>query len=460
MSAETSTDIGGAGAAAVIAAARPGTAITDWHPEDAAFWERQGSSVARRNLIFSILAEHLGFSVWSLWSVFVLFLGPSYHVDTAGKFYLTTVPTVVGSVLRLPYTFAVAKFGGRNWTVFSASLLLVPCILAAFMLHPGVSYTALMIIAAVAGVGGGNFASSMANINAFYPERLKGAALGLNAGGGNIGVATVQLLGLLVIATAGVAHPRIILAVYIPLVVIAALCAALFMNNLTHMRNDKRAMRDVTKDAHTWIMSLLYIGTFGSFIGYSFAFGQVLQVQFHDTPRQAADVVWLGPLLGSLIRPVGGALADRIGGAKVTFWNFVAMAVAAGLVLVASLDKSLPLFITGFVLLFVFSGIGNGSAYKMIPAIFRAKADAGMLDGADPAAAQREGRRLAGALIGVAAAIGAFGGAVVNVAFRESFLTYKSGNAAYIGIIAFYGLCFIVTWAVYLRQGPRKLAGV
>jgi NNP family nitrate/nitrite transporter-like MFS transporter len=381
-------------------------------------------------------------------------------VDTAGKFYLTTVPTVVGSILRLPYTFAVAKFGGRNWTVFSATLLLVPCILAAFYLHPGVSYTTLMLIAAIAGVGGGNFASSMANINAFYPERLKGAALGLNAGGGNIGVATVQLLGLLILATAGVAHPRLLLAVYIPLVVIAALCAALFMNNLTHMRNDKRAMRDVTKDGHTWIMSLLYIGTFGSFIGYSFAFGQVLQVQFHDTPRQAADVVWIGPLLGSLIRPLGGALADRVGGAKVTFWNFVAMAVAAAVVLVASLNKSLPLFVTGFVMLFVFSGIGNGSAYKMIPAIFRAKADAGLLSPADPAAAQREGRRLAGALIGVAAAIGAFGGAVVNFAFRESFLTYKSGTAAYIGFIAFYGLCFIVTWTVYLRPRTARLTGV
>jgi NNP family nitrate/nitrite transporter-like MFS transporter len=186
----------------------------------------------------------------------------------------------------------------------------------------------------------------------------------------------------------------------------------------------------------------------------------VLQVQFHDTPRQAADVVWLGPLLGSLIRPVGGALADRIGGAKVTFWNFVAMAVAAGLVLAASLEKSLPLFVTGFVMLFVFSGIGNGSAYKMIPAIFRAKADLAIADGAEPAPAQREGRRLAGALIGVAAAIGAFGGAVVNFVFRESFLTYKSGNAAYIGIIAFYGLCFVVTWAVYLRPRASRLSGV
>src|SRR5882757_5211243 len=166
MSAETST---GAGNTTVITPSRSGAAITDWHPEDAAFWEREGAGTARRNLILSIFAEHLGFSVWSLWSVFVLFLGPNYHVDTAGKFFLTTVPTVVGAVLRLPYTFAVARFGGRNWTMFSAALLLIPCILAAIMLKPGISYSTLMIIAAVAGVGGGNFASSMANINAFYP---------------------------------------------------------------------------------------------------------------------------------------------------------------------------------------------------------------------------------------------------------------------------------------------------
>ncbi|MBS2962514.1 NarK/NasA family nitrate transporter [Actinocrinis puniceicyclus] len=457
MSAETTT---GAGNTAVITPAGSRAAITDWRPEDAAFWEREGARTARRNLTLSIFAEHLGFSVWSLWSVFVLFLGPAYHIDAAGKFFLTMVPTIVGSVLRLPYTFAVARFGGRNWTVFSASLLLVPSILAAVVLKPGVSYSTLMIIAAVAGVGGGNFASSMANINAFYPERLKGAALGLNAGGGNVGVAVVQLLGLLVLATAGVAHPRLLLAVYIPLVVVAALLAALFMNNLTQLRNDKRGMRDATKDAHTWVMSLLYIGTFGSFIGYSFAFGQVLQVQFAQTPRHAADLVWLGPLLGSLIRPVGGALADRVGGAKVTFWNFVAMAACAGLVLAASQGKSLPLFVTGFVLLFAFSGIGNGSTYKMIPAIFRAKSQRAVAAGADPAEAQREARRLAGALIGIAAATGAFGGALVNFAFRESFLTYKSGNAAYIGFIAFYGLCFAVTWAVYLRPGPRRLAGV
>jgi NNP family nitrate/nitrite transporter-like MFS transporter len=447
----------------VAVPAQWGRWIDRWNPEDQEFWAAGGSSVARRNLIFSIASEHIGFSVWSLWSVLVLFLGPAYHIDAAGKFLLTSVPTLVGAVLRLPYTFAVARFGGRNWTVFSAALLLVPVILTAVILKPGVSFTELLIVAAVAGVGGGNFASSMTNINAYYPERLKGRALGLNAGGGNIGVAAVQLVGLLVLATAGKGHPRVVLYIYIPLIVLAALGAYLFMDNLTSVRSEKHAMRDVCRDGYTWVMSLLYIGTFGSFIGFGFAFGQVLQVQFKadfSTPIKAAYLTFLGPLLGSLIRPLGGWLADRVGGAVVTFWNFVAMAASAALVLVASTQKSLALFLVGFIALFVFSGLGNGSAYKMIPAIFRAKSAAHVEAGADPVAAGLEARRLAGALIGVAGAIGAFGGVLVNLAFRESFLTYKTGNAAYIAFLAYYAVCFAITWVVFLRPSPRRLAGV
>ncbi|MBO2454067.1 NarK/NasA family nitrate transporter [Actinomadura barringtoniae] len=437
--------------------------IEDWRPEDEEFWANGGAKVARRNLICSIFSEHIGFSVWTLWSVLVLFLGPAYGIDPAGKFMLTAVPALVGSVLRVPYTFAVARFGGRNWTIVSASLLLIPSVLAAFMIKPGVSYSTLVILAAIAGVGGGNFASSMANINAFYPQRLKGWALGINAGGGNLGVAVVQLVGLLVLATAGKGHPGYVAGLYIPFIVVAALASALYMDNLSQARNDKHAMRDVAKDPHTWIMSVLYIGTFGSFIGFGFAFGQVLQVQFKSdfaTPIDAAYLTFLGPLLGSFIRPVGGWLADRVGGAKVTFWNFVAMAVAAGLVLTASAQKSLGLFLTGFILLFVFSGLGNGSTYKMIPAIFRAKAQLGVANGGDPDQAEHEARRLAGALIGIAGAIGAFGGVLVNMAFRQSFLTYKTGDGAYIAFIAFYALCFALTWVVYLRTHSRKLVGV
>jgi NNP family nitrate/nitrite transporter-like MFS transporter len=424
--------------------------IDDWRPEDPEFWAETGAPVARRNLIFSIFSEHIGFSVWTLWSVLVLFLGPAYGIDPAGKFLLTAVPALVGSVLRIPYTFAVARFGGRNWTIISASLLLIPAVLAAFMIKPGVSYSTLVIIAAIAGVGGGNFASSMANINAFYPNRLKGWALGINAGGGNLGVAAVQLVGLFVLAVFGAGHPGIVAGIYIPLIVLAALGSALYMDNLSQARNAKRGMRDATREPDTWIMSLLYIGTFGSFIGFGFAFGQVLQVQFADvfsSPVKAAYLTFLGPLLGSLIRPVGGALADRLGGARVTFWNFVAMAVGASVVLLASQQRSLPLYLVGFIALFVFSGVGNGSTYKMIPAIFRGKHpnDEG------------EARRLSGAVIGIAGAIGAFGGVLVNLAFRQSFLTYQTADAAYLAFIAFYALCVLVTWVVYLRPATVRV---
>jgi NNP family nitrate/nitrite transporter-like MFS transporter len=363
------------------------------------------------------------------------------------------VPALVGSVLRIPYTFAVARFGGRNWTIISASLLLIPTLLAAFLIQPGVSYTTLIILAAIAGVGGGNFASSMANINAYYPDRLKGWALGINAGGGNLGVAAVQLVGLFVLATFGAGHPGIVAGIYIPLIVLAAVGSALFMDNLSQARNEKRGMRDAAREGHTWIMALLYIGTFGSFIGFGFAFGQVLQVQFaadFNTPVKAAYLTFLGPLLGSLIRPVGGALADRLGGARVTFWNFVAMAAGASIVLIASQLRSLPLYLVGFIALFIFSGIGNGSTYKMIPRIFSLKNPGN----------DHEARRLTGAVIGIAGAIGAFGGVLVNLAFRQSFLTYQTADAAYIAFIAFYALCVLVTWAVYLRSSGRRLAGV
>lgn len=437
--------------------------IDEWRPEDVQFWETTGKSVARRNLIFSVLSEHVGFSVWSLWSVLVLFLGPAYHIDPAGKFLLTALPTLVGAGLRLPYTFAVAKFGGRNFTIFSALLLLVPTVVIAIVLKPGVSYSTLLIAAALAGVGGGNFASSMTNINAFYPQRLKGWALGLNAGGGNLGVAVVQLVGLLVLATAGATHPRVMVAVYIPLIVLTALGAALTMDNLTMASNAKGAMRQVCRDGHTWVIALLYIGSFGSFIGFGFAFGQVLQVQFKSsfaTPVAAAYLTFLGPLLGSLVRPYGGKLADRLGGSRVTFWNFVAMAAGAGVVLTAALVKSLPLYLVGFILLFIFSGIGNGSTYKMIPAIFTAKAALKVQGGADFDQSARQAQRFSGAVIGIAGAIGAFGGVLVNLAFRQSFLVYQTATAAYIGFIVFYAVCFAVTWVVYVRKSENQLDGV
>ncbi|MFE6283129.1 nitrate/nitrite transporter [Streptomyces sp. NPDC057877] len=429
---------------------RGGRWIAHWDPENETFWRETGEKVAKRNLYFSVLSEHIGFSIWTMWSVLVLFMGPEYGLTPADKFLLTSMVTLVGAVVRVPYTFAVAIFGGRNWTIVSALLLLVPSVAAFVVMEPGTSFSTFLIVGLLAGVGGGNFASSMTNINAFFPLKQKGWALGLNAGGGNIGVPVIQLVALAIIgANAG---PRVLLGIYIPLIVVAAVLAALFMDNIENVKNDTGAAKDAARDAHTWIMSFLYIGTFGSFIGYSFAFGQVLTNQFDRTPLQAAYVTFIGPLLGSLIRPVGGRLADKYGGARITLYNFVGMGVATAVLIVAAMQESLALFTVAFVVLFVLTGLGNGSTFKMIPGIFQNKALARGLEGE---AAAAYGRRLSGASMGLIGAVGALGGVGINLAFRQSFISYGSGTGAFVAFLAFYVVCFVVTWAVYLRRTTR-----
>jgi MFS transporter, NNP family, nitrate/nitrite transporter len=457
--------------------------IEHWDAEDDDAWEgtggnAPGKAIAKRNLIWSIFAEHVGFSVWSIWSVMVLFMPQNvYHIDAAGKFYLVAVPTLVGAAMRIPYTVAPARFGGRNWTIVSALLLLIPTLLTLWaMKRPDTTYTTFVVVAAFAGFGGGNFASSMTNINAFYPQRLKGWALGLNAGGGNIGVPVIQLVGLLVIATFSHTAPEIVCAIYLVLIAVAALCAALFMDNLGNQRSNLGAMAEVLRFKHSWVMSFLYIGTFGSFIGFSFAFGQVLQINFlagGDNAAQAslhaAQIAFIGPLLGSIARPFGGKLSDRIGGGKVTLYTFAAMIFAAGILVSAGViddgtaaapsGEQMTAYVVGFILLFILSGIGNGSTYKMIPSIFEAKAQGHDDWTRDEKAAWS--RSMSGALIGFAGATGALGGVFINVVLRASYVSdARSATNAFWVFLGFYVVCAIVTWLVFLRvQTARAGAG-
>ncbi|BBY47096.1 putative integral membrane nitrite extrusion protein NarK3 [Mycolicibacterium arabiense] len=444
--------------------------IEHWDAEDVEAWNGGNDRIAKRNLIWSIVAEHVGFSIWSIWSVMVLFMPQDvYGIDAAGKFYLVAVPTLVGAFMRIPYTVAPAKFGGRNWTIVSALLLLIPTLLTLWaMQNPGTSYTTFMVVAAFAGFGGGNFASSMTNINAFYPQRLKGWALGLNAGGGNIGVPVIQLIGLLVIATVGNTAPELVCAIYLVLIALAALGSAFFMDNLRNQRSNLGALAEALRYKHSWVMSFLYIGTFGSFIGFSFAFGQVLQINYlagGDTPAQAAlhaaQISFLGPLLGSISRPFGGKLADRIGGGKITLYTFVAMIFAAGILVGsgtmddgaagAPTGAQMTGYVVGFIILFVLSGLGNGSTYKMIPSIFEAKAQD--KDGWSAEEKAAWSRRMSGALIGFAGAVGALGGVFINVSLRVSYTgADKSATSAFWVFLGFYVVCAIVTWFVFLRM--------
>lgn len=457
--------------------------IAEWDAEDVEAWEAGGKDIARRNLVWSVVAEHVGFSIWSIWSVMVLFMPMAqYGIDPAGKFFLVAVPTLVGAILRIPYTFATAKFGGRNWTIFSALVLLIPTVLTLYFMMNPASYTTFLIVAAFAGLGGGNFASSMTNINAFYPQREKGWALGLNAGGGNIGVPVIQLIGLLVIATVGNTAPEIVCAIYLVFIAIAAVGAALFMDNLDNQKTNSRSMIDVLRFTDSWWIAFLYIGTFGSFIGFSFAFGQILQINFlagltdgapatpaqqAEASLQAAQIAFIGPLLGSISRPFGGKLADRIGGGRITLYVFVAMIFSTGILVSASAwDDStagaatgtiMTLYVVGFILLFLLSGVGNGSVYKMIPAIFAAKSVA--LVGMSTEEQGAWSRRMSGALIGIAGAIGALGGVGINLVLRASYSgEAKSATMAFWVFLGFYVVCAIVTWAVYLRTTATTAA--
>lgn len=438
---------------------RAGRWVTRWEPENEDFWRHTGRRTARRNLVFSIFAEHLAFSVWLIWSAVAVSLPRAGFAFSADQlFWLVAVPNLVGAVLRLPYTVAVARFGGRNWTVVSTLLLLLPVALLVYCVTtPGTPYWMFLVAAAAAGVGGGNFASSMANISYFYPERDKGTALGVNAAGGNVGVAVVQLVAPLVIGVALVGaaqRPGVYLhsvaLVYLLPILAAVGCAWAFMDNLAVARASLREQLAVLRNRHAWVMSLLYVGTFGSFIGYSAAFPLLLDSQFAEADGRY--LAFLGPLVGSLARPPGGWLADRVGGARVTAVTFVLLAAGTGGVLLSLALHRFWLFLAAFLALFVVSGAGNGSTYRMIPAIFRADAkraaDAG--EPADRAAAR--GRVRAAAVIGLASAVGALGGFLIPRGFGMSITHTGSITAALTMFLAGYAVLLAVTWWFYLRH--------
>lgn len=481
---------------------RGGETIDDWRPEDEAFWDSVGRPVARRNLIWSIFSEHLGFSVWLLWSVSAAMLPKvGFDFTVSQLFVLVAIPNLVGALIRLPYTFAVPRFGGRTWTVISASLLLVPTLLFAWAVQsPEMPYWVFCLIAATAGLGGGNFASSMANINFFYPLRKKGTALGLNAAGGNIGVAFIQFFLPIIVGGAGAfglvkagdaLHLERAGYLYAGLAVVGAVAAWLFMNNLTGAKSSPREQLAVVRYQHTWVMSFLYIGTFGSFIGYSAAMPLLIKINFWNQPVpdvpgigiNFAYYAFLGALVGSIARPLGGWLADTYGGARVTFWTFVAMIVGT-LTVILTLTRLTPVppsevpadpsafvyseatraaveansaifpwFLVAFLFVFAATGIGNGSTYRMIPLILQRQAEHTTTDetlAADMARATKE----SSAVIGIAGAVGAIGGFLIPLTFGSPWVTdpVEAVKIAFGVFTGFYVVCLATTWFFYTRR--------
>jgi NNP family nitrate/nitrite transporter-like MFS transporter len=455
--------------------------ISHWDPEDTVAWEAGNNAIARRNLICTVAADHVAFSIWSLWSVMALFMPePIYHFTPGDKLLLGATATLVGGCVRIPYTLGIAKFGGRTWTVFSAVVLLIPAVgTIALLANPGLPLWPYVVCAALTGLGGGNYAASLANVNAFYPQRLKGWALGVNAGFGNVGVAGVQLVGLLVLATAGNRQPYWVCAVYLVLLTVVGIAAALFMDNLDHSI-EAGHIRSILSVPDTWVITLLYTCTFGSWIGFAFAFGQVLHVNFESmgqSPGQASlhtlQVAFLGPLLGSLSRVVGGKVADRVGGGRVTLVVFAGMILAAGLLVALSTQDdrmhgpnhvygpahavTLVGYIVGFIALFILSGVGNGSVFKLIPSVFDARSRS--LD-TDEAERRHWARTHSGALIGFAATVGALGGVGINLTLRQSYASTGSETSAYWVFLAAYVVASVLTWRRYVRPRPGPAAGL
>ncbi|HEV7808318.1 MAG TPA: MFS transporter [Solirubrobacteraceae bacterium] len=482
------------------AGARPGRWIEHWEPEDESFWRTTGRRIARKNLGLSIFAEHLGFNVWVLWTIIVINLANAgIAMSLPEQFWLIAVPNLVGAALRIPYTFAVPRFGGRAWTTITVGLLLIPTLLLAFLvpsgwlagLDHGTQFWVLLACAATAGFGGGSFSSSMANISFFYPDRHKGFALGLNAAGGNVGVAVTQLLVPLVITigvpTATLALPshEVNLAYaglfWMPFIVVAAVCAWLRMDSICDARADTRSYARSLRHSQTWVMSLLYIGTFGSFIGYAFALPLVIRNTFPEflaahpfIATYLAGLGFVGALLGSVARPLGGMLADRIGGARVTLAVFVGEAVFTLTAIEGVRQHEFTVFFCSFMAIFLLAGAGNGSTYRMIPSIFVALGRREAREkGLDAKVTALDFKRQAAAVIGIAGAIGAFGGFLIQLAFRQASLSVTAAvkaaespaeklavaqahadwsiPALYVFLGA-YVLFALLTWFFYLRK--------
>ncbi|MFA5915121.1 MAG: NarK family nitrate/nitrite MFS transporter [Burkholderiales bacterium] len=451
-------------------------ALTRWDPEDAAFWESEGRPVASRNLAISIPSLTLGFAVWMVGSVVVVNL-PSvgFRFSTEQLFWLAALPALCGATLRIFYSFMVPIFGGRRWTAISTASLLLPALGIGFAVKdPATAYTTFVILALLCGFGGGNFASSMANINFFFPKAQKGTALGLNAGLGNLGVSLVQFVVPLVI-TAGVfgalgGEPQTWTRgsevkqmwlqnagfVWVPFICVCALAAWFGMNDLATARASFAEQAVIFKRKHNWIMCWLYLGTFGSFIGYSAGFPLLIKSQFPQI--NALSYAWLGPLVGALIRPFGGWLSDKLGGAKVSFWTFIAMALGVLGVLYflpqGGQGGNFYGFLLMFMLLFTTAGVGNGSTFRMIPVIFlneRQRAAAGKGREAEEQAL-RDANKEAAAVLGFTSALGAYGGFFIPMSYGVAISLFGGPAYALYMFIVFYVTCIALTWWYYARR--------
>ena len=472
-------------------AARPGSTLSVWTPEDKAFWESQGQAIAKLNLWISVPALFLAFAVWQMWSVVAVNLPQmGFQYSTNQLFWLAAAPALSGATLRIFYSFMVPVVGGRRWTAISTASLLIPAIGIGYAVQdPTTPYPTMLILALLCGLGGGNFSSSMANISFFFPKERKGSALGVNAGLGNLGVSVVQFLSPIIISVGlfgvlGGESQQVVnksgatveiwaqnaAFVWVPWIIIATLAAWFFMNDIADAKASFATQAAIFRNKHNWLMCILYLGTFGSFIGYAAGFPLLIKSQFKEVNPLA--YAWIGPLVGALIRPVGGWLADKLGGARVTLWNFVVMAVAVVGVLYflpkgVNSAYAMPFgpqagnftgFFLMFLVLFLTTGIGNGSTFRMIPVLFLnlKTSQVKRNDEVAMAVAVKEANTEAAAVLGFTGAFAAYGGFFIPKNYGTSIAATGGPELALMTFIAFYLLCIVTTWWFYARDNAEQ----
>ncbi|WP_088308962.1 nitrate/nitrite transporter [Novosphingobium sp. B 225] len=444
-----------------------GKLLTDWRPEDSAFWEETGQKIANRNLYISIPALLLAFSVWMVWSVVVAklpLIGFDYTTDQL--FWLAALPGLSGATFRIFYSFMVPIFGGRLWTTLSTASLLIPAFGIGYAVqNPETPYFIFLVLALLCGFGGGNFASSMSNIGFFFPKAQKGNALALNAGLGNLGVSVMQFAVPLLI-TAGVFGAlggeaqttkdggQLWLQnagfIWVPFIMASTVLAWFGMNDIADAKASFAEQSVIFQRKHNWLMCWLYTGTFGSFIGFSAGLPLLAKSQFPDV--NVLKYVFLGPLVGAISRAATGWLSDRWGGGRVTFWVFLGMMVGT-LSVVHFLDaKDFTGFLASFVFMFFVTGVGNASTFQMIPVIMRQEVPR-LMPELDSAQRTRQAEKESAAIVGFTSAIAAYGAFFIPRAFGMSISATGTPHVALYGFLVFYASCAALTWYAYTRKG-------
>lgn len=439
---------------------RTGDWLDEWDPEDEAFWESKAKRVAWRTLWITTANLTMAFVVWFVVSALVVRLpNIGFDLDTGQLFWLAAMPGLAGGTLRIIHTFLVPVFGTRKVVSLASILLLIPLVGLFFAVRdPSTPYWLLMVLAFLAGLGGGNFSSFMPSTSLFFPKRLQGTALGLQAGIGNFGVSLVQFVTPWIIGLAAfgslVGNSQTLTtdsgsesiwlqnatAVWIPFVVVFSIAAWVYLRSVP-VRANVREQMDIFGDKHTWLMTSLYVMTFGSFAGFSAAFPLLIREVYGGFPDAPDPLTYafLGPLVGSLMRIVAGPLSDRLGGAKVTQVAGVGMLASAIGVVFFLEPTSLDQF-AGFVILmlclFFFSGIGNASTYKQMPMIFPARQASGVL--------------------GWTAAVAAYGPFIVSALIGTVLAATGSPVGFFVGLAVFYALNIGINWWYYARPGAPK----